>query len=80
MQKQFKRIISFEVEGEIYDNETKPEDILKNYEWNFKDYNDGKDKCFLVFEHKDSRGKITKMTKLSKINKAKKPDTEYFIV
>jgi hypothetical protein len=80
MPKIFHRIVSFAVEGEIYDQETKPEDIIKNYIFRFKDYNDGRDKSFLEFEHKDHRGKITKCSSRPKISKAKKPDTEFFII
>lgn len=80
MPKIFKRIISFEIEGEIYDPHTKPEDIVKNYDWTFVDYNDGQDKIFICAHHKDNRGKITKVSKISKISKAKKPDTEYFMI
>ena len=80
MSRVFHRILSFEVEGEIYDNTTQPEDIIKNYDFRFKDYNDGKDKSFLELEHKDHRGKITKCSNRPKISKAKKPDTEYFVI
>jgi hypothetical protein len=81
MPKIFHRIISFEVEGEIYDHSTKPEDIIKNYEWRFKGYHDNhEDKCFLEACHNDHRGRITKLTRKSKINKTEKPDTEFFVV
>ena len=80
MSRVFHRILSFEVEGEIYDNETKPEDIIKNYDFRFKDYNDGRDKSFLELDHKDVRGKIIKFNGRPKISKAKKPDTEYFVI
>ena len=77
----FRRIISFEVEGEIYDNSTKPEDIIKNYEWHFKGYHDNhEDKCFLEASHNDHRGRLTKMTRKSKIQKTEKPDTEFFVI
>jgi hypothetical protein len=76
----FTRQLSFIVEGEIYDNETKPEDIIKNYEWYIKDDEDTNN-INLVAHHNDQRGRITKMYKLSKIQKVKKkPDTEYFLV
>jgi hypothetical protein len=76
----FTRQLSFIVEGEIYDNETKPEDIIKNYEWYIKDDEDTNN-IHLVAHHNDQRGRITKMYKLSKIQKVKKkPDTEYFLV
>lgn len=76
----FNRIITFHVQGEIYDTETKPEDIIKNYTWNFRDYGDGKDRFYIESEHKDSRGRITRVTKLPKIHLYKKPDTELFLV
>lgn len=76
----FHRILSFEIEGEIYDTETKPEDIIKNYIFHFKDYNDGHDKSFLTMDHKDHRGKITKVGGRPRITKARKPDTEFFII
>lgn len=78
----FHRIISFEVEGEIYDLETKPEDIIRNYEWRFKGYDDnhGENKCFVEAHHKDHRGRIVKLTKLPKILKTRVPDTESFII
>jgi hypothetical protein len=77
----FHRIISFEVEGEIYDHSTRPEDIIKNYEWHFKGYHDNReDKCFLEASHHDHRGRITKVTRKSKITKTEKPDTEFFVV
>lgn len=78
----FHRIISFEIEGEIYDHSTKPEDIIKNYNWSFKGFNDGHgdDKCFLEASHCDHRGRIIRMTRKSKINKTEKPDTEFFVV
>lgn len=76
----FTRHLSFIVEGEIYDNETKPEDIIKNYEWYIKDDEDTNN-INLVAHHNDQRGRITKMYKLSKIQKVKKkPDTEYFLI
>ena len=80
MPKLFHRILSFEIEGEIYDLNTKPEDIIKNYIFRFKDYNDGRDKSFLELEHKDHRGKIVKFNSRPKISKAKKPDTEFFVI
>lgn len=80
MPKVFHRTLIFEIEGEIYDKDTKPEDIIKNYDFHFKDYNDGKDKSFVVLEHKDIRGKITNISGRPKISKAKKPDSEYFLI
>ena len=79
MSKTFSRILSFDVEGEIYDEDTSPEDIIKCYDFSYKDYNDKGERSFLSLEHKDHRGKITKISNRPKINKAKKPDTEYFL-
>lgn len=75
----FTRVITFKVEGEIYDLETTPESIIKNYNFNFMDYGDGKDHFFIEGTHKDMRGRITKITKLPKIHRWKQPDTEMFL-
>lgn len=80
MPRLFKRILCFEAEGEIYDTETSPEEIIKNYDFHFRDFNDGRDRSFILMEHKDHRGKIITMNSRPKISKAKKPDTEYFII
>lgn len=80
MPRLFNRIITFRVQGEIYDSETRPEDIIRNYSWNFRDYGDGKDRFYIESEHKDYRGRITKVTKLPKIHPYKKPDTEFFLI
>jgi hypothetical protein len=77
MPKLFNRIIEFHIEGEIYDNDTKPESILNNYNWSFEDNVDGNIQLFA--HHKDKRGRITKITKSGKIKPWKKPDTERFI-
>lgn len=79
MPRLFTRILTFKVEGEIYDTYTKPEDVIKNYNWSFSDYGDGKDRFFIEATHKDIRGRITKMTRLPKIHRWKKPDTEFFL-
>lgn len=79
MPRLFTRIITFKVEGEIYDTETKAESIIKNYNWEFHDYGDGKDRFFIEANHKDLRGRITKVTKLPKVHRWKKPDTEFFL-
>jgi hypothetical protein len=78
MPRLFNRVLTFHVEGEIYDHETKPEDIIKNYNWSFKDNSDD-NHFFISAQHKDNRGRITKMTKLPKIHRWKKPDTEFFL-
>jgi hypothetical protein len=64
MPKRFKRTILFEVEGEVYSDEVKPEEIIRSYNWRFKDYydNHGESKCFLESCHSNTRGKITKLT------------------
>lgn len=80
MPRVFTRILTFKVEGEMYDAETKPEEILKNYNWHFRDYGDGKDRFYMEVDHKDTRGRITRVTKLPKIHRYKKPDTEFFLV
>lgn len=71
----FNRIVSFQVEGEVYDTETKPEDIIRSYIFSF-DKNDNN----LYMESRDHRGRITNMVRLPKILKTKKPDTEYFLI
>lgn len=73
----FNRIIEFHVEGEIYDTDTKAEDIINNYNWTFDDNVDGNIQIFA--HHKDKRGRISKITKMGKIRRWKKPDTEYFM-
>lgn len=78
MPRLFNRVLTFHVEGEIYDRETTPEDIIKNYNWTFKDNSDD-NHFFISAQHKDHRGRITKMTKLPKIHRWKKPDTEFFL-
>lgn len=78
MSRIFNRVLSFRVEGEIYDTkETTPESIIKNYNWSFQYDDDGS--ISLIGHHRDHRGRITKMVKLPKINKWKTPDTEAFI-
>lgn len=77
MPRLFNRVISFHIQGEIYDNETSPESIIKNYIWSAKDNNG---KISMVATHKDKRGKITKMIPIPKISRWKKPDTEFFLI
>jgi hypothetical protein len=80
MSRSFSRILTFRVDGEIYDTSTKAEDIIKNYNFNFRDYNDGIDKSFLEIDHKDSRGRIRNITRLPTIKKWKKPDSDLFVI
>jgi hypothetical protein len=75
----FHRVLTFKVEGEIYDTETKPEDIIREYNWGFMSSNYDDD-IHILGHHKDNRGKITSMIKLPKIHKYKKPDTEFFLI
>jgi hypothetical protein len=77
MSRIFNRVITFHIEGEIFDNSTTPESIIRSYNWTFEDHQDGNIQIF--GHHKDNRGRITKMTKLPKIHKWKTPDTEFFL-
>lgn len=67
-----------QVEGDIYDLETKAEDIIKNYLWSYRD--NGDDNIHLTAKHHDRRGRITGIRVLPEIKKCKKPDTEYFLI
>lgn len=78
MSKLFTRLMTIEVKGEIYDLETKPEEILKNYLWSYRDNAD--DNIHLIAKHRDKRGRINSVRVLSEIKKPKKPDTEYFLI
>jgi hypothetical protein len=81
MPRVFTRLITVRVEGEIYDTETKPEDILKNYEWRCHENLSDPKGFDIVGKHKDHRGKITKAIVLPNIRKDnKKPDTEFFLI
>lgn len=78
MPRYFNRVLNFNVRGEIYDaRETTPESIIKNYNFSFKDNEDGS--FTITGKHKDNRGRITKMMKLPRIYLPKKPDTQYFV-
>jgi hypothetical protein len=79
MPRLFTRVLTFKVEGEIYDTNTTPESIIRNYTFAFKDYNDCRDHCFMEITHHDTRGRITQITRLPNIHKWKKPDTEFFL-
>lgn len=80
MPRLFTRLLTFKVEGEIYDTETKPEDIIRNYEWKCSENPINSNELDIIGKHKDQRGRIVRMTMLSKIRKDKKPDTEYFLI
>lgn len=68
------------VEGEIYDDETTPEEIIKSYDWRFKGFHDHReDKCFLESYQNDHRGRIVNMVKKPKISKSNKDDSELFV-
>lgn len=78
MPRVFNRVISFHVEGEIYDtHDTTPESLLKNYNWSFRNNTNGT--ITINGRHKDVRGRITKMTPLPKVKLWKKPDTDFFL-
>lgn len=80
MSRTFSRKLSFVVEGEIYDAETSPESIIKNYDWHDMTSN-YENSIHLMADHKDNRGKITKMYRIDPIQKvSKKPDSEYFVI
>lgn len=79
MPRLFTRVLTFKVEGEIYDLKTKAEDIIRNYTFAYKNYNDGGNHFFIEGTHKDHRGRIIRMTRLPKIHKWKIPDTEFFL-
>jgi len=79
MPRLFTRVLTFKVEGEIYDTETKAEDIIKNYDWrNF--LSNYESDIHIMATHKDQRGRIIQMTKLPQIHRYKKPDTELFLI
>jgi len=77
MPRLFDRVMTFHVQGEIYDDEkTIPESIINNYNWIQKDV-DGE--IHLVGRHKDARGRINKMVKLPKVHPWKKTESDLFI-
>lgn len=82
MPRVFNRIVNLRIEGEIYDNNSKAEDIINNYSWKFKNYGDtdGQDKLFIELSTKDHKGRITRISRLPKIHLYKKPDTDLFPV
>lgn len=73
----FDRVITFHIQGEIYDDKVATsESIINNYVWEQKDVNG---EIHLVGRHKDTRGRINKMVKLSKIHPWHKSDTDLFV-
>ena len=76
MPKIFDKVLSFHVQGEIYDDsKASPESIINNYNWIQKDV---EGEIHIVGRHKDGRGRINKMVKLSKIHPWIKPKSELF--
>ncbi len=73
----FDKVISFHVQGEIYNDKiATPENIINNYVWEQKDV-DGQ--IYLVGRHKDNKGRINKMVKLSKVKPWIKPQSDLFV-
>lgn len=69
MARLFEKVVSFKVEGDLYDKDVSPESIINGYLWNFVDHKDGS--FSINGHHRDSRGVITKMTKLPGVQKVK---------
>lgn len=77
MPKIFDKVLSFHVQGEIYDDsKASPESIINNYSWTQKDV---EGEIHLVGHHKDKGGRINKMVKLSKIHPWIKPQSDLFV-
>lgn len=77
MPKIFDKVLSFHVQGEIYDDsQASPESIINNYNWVQKDI---EGEIHIVGRHKDGRGRICKMVKLSKIHPWIKPKSDLFV-
>jgi hypothetical protein len=73
----FDKVISFHIQGEIYNDKiATPENIINNYVWEQKDVNG---EIHLVGRHKDNRGRINKMVKLSKVKPWIKPPNDLFV-
>lgn len=73
--KVFNKIISFHVQGEIYDPyHATPDSIINNYNWSFDEDDNGDIR--MIGSHKDHRGRISKIVRLAKIKNWIKPDTE----
>jgi hypothetical protein len=77
MPRLFHRIISFEVEGEIYDNSSTAESIIRHYDWKVKHDNTN---LVITASTKDKNGRIVNLTRIPKIFKSRKVDTNYYIV
>jgi hypothetical protein len=77
MPRLFHRIISFEVEGEIYDNSSRAEDIIKNYDWRVQHLNDN---LVITAHSREKNGRIVNLTKIPKVFRSRKVDTNYYIV
>lgn len=77
MPKIFDNVVSFHIQGEIYDDgNTSPESIISNYSWTQKDV---EGEIHIIGRHKDKRGRINKMVKLSKVKPWIKPKSELFL-
>jgi hypothetical protein len=73
----FDKILSFHIQGEIYDEENaSAESIINNYDWIQKDV---EGEIHLIGRHKDKRGRINKMVKLTKIHSWTKPPSDMFV-
>lgn len=75
--KTFNRVITFHIQGEIYNEHVTPENIIKHYNWTFKHCDDGT--IVVTGRHKDDHGRITKMIKLPRVHKYKTNDTGFFL-
>ena len=73
----FDKVLTFHVQGEIYDDENaSPESIISNYSWTQKDV---EGEIHIIGRHKDKRGRINKMVKLSKVKHWIKPKSDMFV-
>ena len=77
MPKIFDKVLSFHIQGEIYDAENiGAESIINNYDWIQKDV---EGEIHLIGRHKDKRGRINKMVKLPKIHPWIRPKSDMFV-
>ena len=77
MPRLFDRVITFHVQGEIYnDNDATPESIINGYTWFPKDVNS---EIHLIGRHKDKNGRINKMVKLPAVHEYHQSDSELFL-